>query len=115
MPVMSVQVVIPAGGANNNILQGQIFEFLPRVARIRAGIVAEATAGGNLSCGFKVGAITEVEGYLAPGELFAGAGVDLNTQLAWAAVSPPGARLTVDVTNTDAANAHTATFYALIV
>lgn len=115
MPVMSVQVVIPAGGSNNNILQGQIFEFLPRIARIRAGIVSENGAGNTLVAGFKVGAITEVEGYSCPSELFAGAGVDLNTQLAWAAVSPPGARLTVDVTNTDAANPHTATFYALIV
>ena len=115
MPVMAVQVVIPAGGSNNNILQGQIFEFLPRIARIRAGIVSENATNGVLIAGFKVGAITEVEGYTCPSELFAGSGVDLNTQLAWAAVSPPGARLTVDVTNTDAANPHTATFYALIV
>jgi len=116
MSIISGRVDIGIGATVQNLLAGEIFEFLRRNSTVKAGFVAEfgINAPGDMRATFQIGDAVVVQNAPVTYERALGSGILANEDLKFVDLGLAGQRLTLSATNNGAA-AQEIEFYVLIV
>lgn len=101
MAIINGRISVPATSTIQNVLAGDIFEFLRANSTIKAGWVADFTAvAGDLLATLMIGDAITVQNSPVPREGAVAEGVNVNTNIKFVDAGRGGQRLTLSVTNT---------------
>lgn len=116
MAIMAGRITVAVSTTVANVLAGDIFEFLRANSTIKAGWVTEFGAlAGDVVATLMIGdAIVVQQAPVAPENGAAGNGIEINRDLKYVDAGRQSQRVTLSVTNTDAATAHDFEWYVLI-
>lgn len=116
MAIIAGRVSIPAASTVQNVLAGDIFEFLRANSTIKAGWVAAfGSAARDLLATLMIGdAITVQNSPVAPENGAIANGIEINRDLKYVDAGRAGQRLTLSVTNTTPGTAVDFEWYLLI-